>query len=64
MHRNHTIFKDILATPISGRAAGKISYALGVRFADEVRTDRHGNDRDSPRKSSVKNPQRVMLAGH
>jgi tetrahedral aminopeptidase len=65
---SYEFLKTLLATPSpSGyeRPVQDIVRAWAKKYADDVRTDRHGNVIAMSRaKSSVKNPQRIMLAGH
>ncbi len=65
---SYQFLKTLLATPSpSGyeRPVQDVVRAWAKPLADDVRTDRHGNVIAMRRaKASVKNPQRVMLAGH
>jgi endoglucanase len=65
---SYQFLKDILATPSpSGyeKPVQDIVRAWANKYADEVRTDRHGNViATHGARANVKNPQRIMLAGH
>src|SRR5260370_32165186 len=70
MHdQSHAFFKELLETPSpSGyeRPIQDVVRAWARQYADEVRTDRHGNviAERHPVGSQAGGQQRVMLAGH
>src|SRR5207302_3546670 len=62
-------FRDLLETPSASgfeQTIQDVIRAWAQRYADEVRTDRHGNVIAAlyPREGGADAPQRIMLAGH
>lgn len=71
MHElSHTFLKNLLETPSASgfeQPIQEVVRAWARQYADEVRTDRHGNViavRYPERSRSAADAQRVMLAGH